>query len=1003
VKKIGEKFLNILKIIGLLLLATALASENLYAADPAQIATDFSARRNAVIDVILNSNINTTDSYGRKNLKAAAILAYAEETGDTGQIDLANNLIMSSLAELNPAVKEYHDIRWMLGYHIELIRIYLVYKNREDLLRPSTKAAMIDKSNPGSLWTLAKRYSYLKAASIGMYTWTFPFEGQTLWTENHRLFVAVQGMGLSMVFEGHTYDAKDGLVNFKDASKNMDLFRYYKNYYYRWLTAHRGNEDHTKEGVGEKDTTSYSGTYSGAFLFARDLLYYEDPIASKMSEVIYDLHTIDIISEQTAGGINTGAKGRGTDPHTNLRQKARGMNLLGYLVSDNQRLTIGQLFNSTQRQMGCLLGAHILAINDLYTPAHPDFPHVIIDIGANRPAAGYMQYESGRPGLGRAEINWIKPDYALGFQIRWESRHVGGLYVDDGSSATTSGLWVIPYVGANVDFDTKASAINAKPEGFVAPDTAIFKLTSGNERLKIAIRDGFDSVDYSDPRWIFLKELNSVSGKTTYAAIGAVEGTHSPKGTAGKPGYTGKVREFSNAKTFTIWEVSDSDRHVSFSAFKTDVKNNTLTFLKGVVTYVNSAGVEVKYSDFDQSRGFVNGTAVVFADTLDVVFSNPWGQWKMGSRQASFSKNGNTVDYNFDPNNDNNFVDIQKIVDNAGGMDSIPPSVPPTPSPTDPQINITNPGFEYGRVGWSLLSGNSGNAYTLTSPVYEGANAFRLGKGRQYNQDIAVNGGETYAVSAWVESSNVSKNSVAQLTVMYLDGVTTLSSFTTSPVSGLSWTQLTAGPLIAPSGTTTLRIVLETTAGGGYAVWDAVSVVEGTTSTETNQAPTAVDDNATTEQDVVATIDVLENDNDQNSSDKLTVSAVTQGADGTVTNNGTDVTYTPNIGFSGSDNFTYTISDGNGFDTAMVNVTVTSRPTSNKPDNEGGNEEDETNEKEEIGGGSFDLYALLMLLLGGMLRRVVQWRAQRISCLIPLVFSSTQITIPNKIKHAYKD
>ena len=54
------------------------------------------------------------------------------------------------------------------------------------------------------------------------------------------------------------------------------------------------------------------------------------------------------------------------------------------------------------------------------------------------------------------------------------------------------------------------------------------------------------------------------------------------------------------------------------------------------------------------------------------------------------------------------------------------------------------------------------------------------------------------------------------------------------------------------------------------------------------------------------------------------MSAVTQGANGTVTFAGGSVTYTPNANFSGSDSFTYTVSDGNGgTSTATINVTVT--------------------------------------------------------------------------------
>jgi large repetitive protein len=51
---------------------------------------------------------------------------------------------------------------------------------------------------------------------------------------------------------------------------------------------------------------------------------------------------------------------------------------------------------------------------------------------------------------------------------------------------------------------------------------------------------------------------------------------------------------------------------------------------------------------------------------------------------------------------------------------------------------------------------------------------------------------------------------------------------------------------------------------------------------------------------------------------------VTQGANGSVTNNTTDVTYTPKRDFNGTDSFTYTVSDGRGgSDTATVTVTVT--------------------------------------------------------------------------------
>ena len=90
-----------------------------------------------------------------------------------------------------------------------------------------------------------------------------------------------------------------------------------------------------------------------------------------------------------------------------------------------------------------------------------------------------------------------------------------------------------------------------------------------------------------------------------------------------------------------------------------------------------------------------------------------------------------------------------------------------------------------------------------------------------------------------------------------------------------------------------------------------------------NHAPVANDDNATVNEDSSNNlIDVLANDTDSDG-DTLTITTVTQGSNGSVTNNSTDVSYTPAPLFFGSDSFTYTISDGHGgTSTATVHVTV---------------------------------------------------------------------------------
>lgn len=90
-----------------------------------------------------------------------------------------------------------------------------------------------------------------------------------------------------------------------------------------------------------------------------------------------------------------------------------------------------------------------------------------------------------------------------------------------------------------------------------------------------------------------------------------------------------------------------------------------------------------------------------------------------------------------------------------------------------------------------------------------------------------------------------------------------------------------------------------------------------------NASPVATNDTASVTEDSSVSISVKTNDTDTDG-DKLSISSFTQGANGTVTaSGGSDLVYTPNAGFTGSDSFTYTISDGNGgTSTATVNVTV---------------------------------------------------------------------------------
>ncbi|BAY63876.1 CHU large protein [Calothrix brevissima NIES-22] len=90
-----------------------------------------------------------------------------------------------------------------------------------------------------------------------------------------------------------------------------------------------------------------------------------------------------------------------------------------------------------------------------------------------------------------------------------------------------------------------------------------------------------------------------------------------------------------------------------------------------------------------------------------------------------------------------------------------------------------------------------------------------------------------------------------------------------------------------------------------------------------NEAPIANNDSAITTDTQPVTINVLANDNDPDN-DTLSISNFTNASQGKVVKNADNtLTYTPNIGFSGTDSFTYTASDGKGGTaSATVNLTV---------------------------------------------------------------------------------
>lgn len=121
-----------------------------------------------------------------------------------------------------------------------------------------------------------------------------------------------------------------------------------------------------------------------------------------------------------------------------------------------------------------------------------------------------------------------------------------------------------------------------------------------------------------------------------------------------------------------------------------------------------------------------------------------------------------------------------------------------------------------------------------------------------------------------------------------------------------------------------------------YRVSDTNGIQEDATVTVSvtpvNDSPVAVADTFNVDQDSTGnTLDVLDNDSDIDA-DTLTVVSVgttDQGGTVTITNNGADISYTPASGFTGTETFTYTVSDGAL--EQQTTVTVTVAPADNPP------------------------------------------------------------------------
>ena len=218
----------------------------------------------------------------------------------------------------------------------------------------------------------------------------------------------------------------------------------------------------------------------------------------------------------------------------------------------------------------------------------------------------------------------------------------------------------------------------------------------------------------------------------------------------------------------------------------------------------------------------------------------------------------------------------------------------------------------------------SGSAYVFTKPANGWATTssfaakLTASDGAAYDEfglSVAVHG-DTIVVGTWQDDDNGTESGSAY--------VYELSDWTTVPDSAHNTNPVGANA--------TSYTVTGLTNGQEYNFWIRANNALGTSSpsdlvtvTPINTIPTAVDDTSSTDEDTAIDINVIANDTDADG-DTLSITAVTtptSGGAAIMAGSTTTVTYTPNAGFTGTDNFEYTVSDGTATDTGTVNLTVT--------------------------------------------------------------------------------
>lgn len=663
--------------------------------DVEEIVAGFPARRLHALEEIIQAEppSNLGGTFLTDQIRALAILAHADLTGDRSRVKEANQLLVDFCRQLE---KPNWWARINHGGGFFAMRALLTYERRPDLLYPETVAKLRDGREPDgrvipgqSLRHFLPQTCYDPHIHIGLHRWKKAFEGGIGYTENHRLQYMVHALLLCQIYGNESYTPPDGpAAPIRNSTPEVDdYYGYWREAFYEYLIGYKKNRmpiepwqveefRHMDWGITEKDGATYLHVFLGDFWMLRDLT--DDPVLSKYCEMFIDLLLADY-AEEAIHGVYAGAH-ENSEKHT-VRLPGL-MHIFSHLLFDDLPYTPK---GADYFDWGAW--SYLALLTSEYQPTNPRFPKAIIDLAVNKPQEGYLVRESvGENPAGvphKPKATWVKPDYALGFGAdSWNGwgYHAGGAYVaTPGHKLSEVGLAVIPFgLDDNNRFDLKYSLI-CPMESVVGPGAAITQ--NGTDQLpsKLWIKDGFDEDCSTHPPWIFLSG-RSIGNRLVYLAVRPVlagYGLDTPR----KPGTVilqfrvapgelvpdlahskvpydaaGKIVKLENPSDFLVWEMSDSDQFSTFQSFKDAVASNTLEVQEEFVRYTSTAGTRLEFNRFDPQGHRLNGVPVAVG-SFRYVIKNPWAEWQQDQKQARIARGKYRAEYDFDPDHSGIFVD----------------------------------------------------------------------------------------------------------------------------------------------------------------------------------------------------------------------------------------------------------------------------------------------------------------------------------------------------------